>query len=204
MLNREFLSQGGPNPITFVAAAQGSTSTTSLVINKPTGTLQNDLMVVFIYTGNGASWTQPTGWTEVADTGSIAVAYKTAGASEGSSYTFTASKSGTNAGVIVTYRNAAYDVVGTVTTSTSSPLSIPAITLSANASTVLAYVAASSTSSSWSTPTGFSSLSAMTTPVSFGTFGKDNVSSGSTGTVSTTRTGQGIGQAAVLVGIKPS
>ena len=201
MLDRLLLGQTASD-ITFIGVEQSTTSTSSLVVNKPTGTAQGDLMVAILFTTNGASWTQPSGWTEVADTGNIAVAYKVAGASEGSSYTFTAGKTGTQAGIIVTYRNAVYDTVGTVIASTSSPLSIPAITLSANASTVLAFVGATSTST-WSTPTGFSSIYSTTTTVGMALFGKDNVSSGSTGTVSTTRTGQGIGQAAVLVGIKP-
>ena len=203
MLDRMLLGTGGAS-ITLIASTTGSiNSGTSLVINKPTGTTQGDLMVAFMYSSGGGTFTQPSGWTEVVDSG-ICVSYLVAGASEGSSYTFTASKSGVYIGAIVTYRNAVYDAIGTITTSTSTPLSIPAVTLSANGSTVLAYVAASPTSSSWSTPTGFSSISAMTTPASSGLFGQDGVSSGSTGTVSTTRTGQGVNQTAVLVGIKPA
>lgn len=122
---------------TFVAEAsqQNTTNGSSLVINKPTGTQQGDIMVAFMGTsGVNATWTGDTGWTEVADQGSgfsLRVAYKVAGASEGASYTFTASvATGKLAGTIVAYRNAAYDTVSTISEN-------PSVTTNQNYSLVI-------------------------------------------------------------------
>lgn len=125
---------------TFVASAQNATSaTTSLTINKPTGTQQNDLMVAIVQTDASSSWTSPAGWTEVADKGGkpgVSVAYKVAGASEGSNYTFTAGSSGDTTGSILTYRSATYDTVGAFTTG-SSTLTVPGVTVSASQSILI-------------------------------------------------------------------
>lgn len=125
---------------TFVASAQNATSaTTSLTINKPTGTQQNDLMVAIVQTDASSSWTSPAGWTEVADKGGkpgVSVAYKVAGASEGSNYTFTAGSNGDTAGSILTYRSATYDTVGAFTTG-SSTLTVPGVTVSASQSILI-------------------------------------------------------------------
>lgn len=121
-------------------STQRATAGTSLVINKPTGTREGDLMIAFMNIPANSTWTGDTGWTEVADQGtnpSTRIAYKVAGASEGASYTFTSSASSTSSGTIVTYRNAAYDAVGTIT-SAINPLVLSAVTASAKYSRILA------------------------------------------------------------------
>jgi len=76
-------------------ATASNTSTADLVINKPTGTAEGDLLVVTIIqdTSDTTTVTLPDGWTLIHDIASSSsrttVAYKTAGASEGASYTFT-------------------------------------------------------------------------------------------------------------------
>lgn len=130
------------------ASTQNGASGTSLVINKPTGTRENDLMLACMNGAANVTWTGDTSWTEVADQGtnpSTRIAYKVAGASEGSSYTFTASASTTLSGTIVTYRNASYDAVGTIT-SGASPLVLSAVTATVPYSRILASVARSATS----------------------------------------------------------
>lgn len=118
----------GTGPATFIASAQtqNTTNTDLLVINKPTGTVENDLMVaVMASNGNkAATWTGDTGWTEVADQGgttaTVRIAYKVAGASEGASYTFTASTANNLlGGCILTYRGAVYDAIGSFVTGTA-------------------------------------------------------------------------------------
>lgn len=106
----------------FVAVAntQNTASGSSLVISKPTGTAQDDLMIAVMSAGGQSStWTGDTGWTEVADNGNspdLRVAYKVAGASEGSSYTFTFGSSATTlAGSILTYRYGTYDTISSIT-----------------------------------------------------------------------------------------
>lgn len=134
-------NQSGP-----FAIAQASTQTASsstLVINKPAGTREGDLMVACMAASTNVTWTGDTGWTEVADQGanpSTRIAYKVAGASEGASYTFTASNTVNVSGTIVTYRNAAYDAVGSIT-SGAATLAVGSVTASAAFSRILSTVA---------------------------------------------------------------
>ena len=116
-----------PTP-SFIASAstQNTSNTASLIINKPTGTVSGNLMVAFMATNrtSGAAWTPASGWTEIADqvaTPNIAIAYKVAGGSEPSTYTFTFSQpSNIVAGSILTYSGAAYDAIGSFATGTST------------------------------------------------------------------------------------
>jgi hypothetical protein len=112
----------------FVAEANAVTTVAgaSITINKPTGTVENNILIALITSNNtsGVSWTTPAGWTEVSDTGRGLIAYKTAGASEGASYTFTSNDSGAqHRGCIVCYSNVLIDAIGAV--DTTSPF-IPA------------------------------------------------------------------------------
>ena len=110
-------NQDKPTP-EFIASAQRQNASTSanLTIDKPAGTLEGDLMVAFLAAGGG-DWGHPSGWTEVGDTNGYAVSYKVAGASEPSSYTFSLSSSLFRlSGAIVTYRDAAYDAIGSFAT----------------------------------------------------------------------------------------
>lgn len=90
-------------------------ATTDLTMTKPTGTEAGDLMLAVLSKDAGSStYTQPTDWVELEDTGatnrSFMVSYKIAGASEPSDYTFINSATGNNkAGFIITFRNASYD-----------------------------------------------------------------------------------------------
>lgn len=77
-------------------ANSGASTTTSLAINKPSGTLQNDQMIVWMTVtgGTGVTVTAPAGWTSVITTNSTTVYgqrlfRKVATSSEPSSYTFT-------------------------------------------------------------------------------------------------------------------
>lgn len=139
-------NQVGPYPIAQ-ATTQNTSNGTSLVINKPTGTREGDLMVAYLLGGGGTQsspgWSGPTGWTYAVNiVGGAngrpfnAIAYKVAGASEGASYTFTANTSRTLAGTIATYRNAAYDASG-ANTSGLSPLVVTAVTASVDFARVI-------------------------------------------------------------------
>lgn len=123
---------GGPTFIANSAVAESGASKTSLTINKPTGTANNDLMVSFIYTnGLAGGITPPAGWTEVLDSSmstesaNVQICYKTA-SSEGSSYNFTTGTATDITGFIITYRNGAYDTVGSTlpTTTTASSITV--------------------------------------------------------------------------------
>lgn len=182
-------------------------SSTSLVINKPSGTAQNDLMVAIVNVPSTTrTWTPPAGWTDVSPGFGIGVYYKTAGASEGSSYTFTASGSGVNNGIIMTFRNAAWDTIGTSATGTT--ITIPAITLASNNSTVIAF-AREGTSGVYTGDISDDSYTyvykAVTSNASWMavTAIKEGVASGSTGTVSA-GTFNNSGARGFLIGIKPA
>ena len=140
--------QNQPGPILISQASTSGSNQNDLTINKPTGTREGDLMVAVVNNSNTCTWTGDTGWTEVADQGTGAatrIAYKVAGASEGASYAFTQSADGQSSGTIVTYRNAAYDAVGTITSGTD-PLVLSSVTASVTFSRILATVARSSAS----------------------------------------------------------
>jgi len=83
----------------------------SLTINKPAGTIQNDVMIAPIgFSPNTLTITPPAGWTLVrrvdnanANANSLAVYRLTAGAAEPASYTWTFSAAGYLAGGIATF-----------------------------------------------------------------------------------------------------
>lgn len=107
------------------SATDQSQSTNTISVNKPTGTVQDDLLdatfVTFIASPSAApTHTLPSGW-QVAATGTFTLlggsfngrvtrAYKIAGASEGASYAFTAS-----ANCVLTVDIRAYDNPDTAT-----------------------------------------------------------------------------------------
>lgn len=156
-------TQVGPFVVS-VASKENSSNSSSLVISKPTGTREGDLMLALMNSESAITWTGDTGWTEVADQGvapSTRVAYKVAGASEGASYTFTSSSS-TNilSGTIVTYRNAAYDAIGTIQSGTD-PLALSA-TASAPYSRFVSTAANAAGTATITAPAGVKELNSAT------------------------------------------
>lgn len=140
------------------ASAQRAGSYTTLVINKPTGTVEGDLMVAVMGTDGGTStlWTGDTDWNEIADQGSkpsLRIAYKVAGASEAASYTFTTANADDLGGSIVTYRYAAYDTVGAFTTATD-PLILPSVTTAESQCIVIATGLCAASGRNLGTPAG--------------------------------------------------
>jgi hypothetical protein len=78
------------------ATSATAASGTSVAANKPTGTVQGDLLLA-VFTNNNQTVTRPSGWSQLfyvnanattGDVWSTGVYYKVAGASEGASYTF--------------------------------------------------------------------------------------------------------------------
>ncbi len=138
----------------FVASAQTqaplSPTTATVTVNKPAGTVAGDLMVMVGATGSLVrTWTGDTGWVEVADQGAppnLRIAYKVAGSSEPSSYTFTIDTA-TGTGIfacILTYRNAVYDTIGTFATN-ANPLVLPSVNASLDNSVLIACAAGRTT-----------------------------------------------------------
>jgi hypothetical protein len=136
--------------IGFVAAnsANNGAGATTLVINKPAGVVQGDVMLATIAaTGNGAI-TAPSGWTVVTNTpqGTAlrhATYYKVAGAAEGASYSWSLGTSRSAAGGIVDYsgvnQTAPVDASATAT-ATSGNAVAASVTTSAASDQVVASV----------------------------------------------------------------
>jgi hypothetical protein len=102
------------NTITFRAASNGNNGagSSTLVLNKPAGTVANDVMIAHVSAAGAAATTitLPTGWNVIRrdnSTSSVAsVAYfKVAGASEPATYTWTISPSNSASGGIASYYN---------------------------------------------------------------------------------------------------
>lgn len=194
----------------FVASAstQVTTSTQTLTIDKPVGTQENDLMIAVMSSSTAsATWTGDTGWTEVADQGSspdLRIAYKVAGASEGSSYNFTLSSS-TNvmSGAILTYRNADYDTIGAFTTG-ANPLGITSMSPTQSQSLVIAAIARGAAAITITAPTSMTARVTDNDATSPSFIICDQVApKGPTGLRYST-TGSSTAVAGILISIKPT
>jgi len=211
MLFRRITSPGSLKPAQFIAAAQtgNASASTNLIINKPAGTVQGDLMIAVVSrveTASSGNWTPPAGWTETADQGNapgLSIAWKIAGASEGADYTFVHNASKLLAGAILTYRGGAYGVTGAFATATApTAVSAPSITPTAvNALVLAAYAEAAA--ATWTTPSGFTNRVALSTNGGISVSEKSNAAPTATGAISATPSGTGI-CAGILISINPS
>jgi hypothetical protein len=195
-----------PRPTYVSTGAESSAGSGSVVISKPSGLLQGDLMIAFMGVDTSAPFTVPTGWTLAAEYTSrpgTAVMYKTATSSEPATYTFSAT-TGSNllSGCIVVYRGAAYDVAGSFASTAGSTLVTTAVTASASNSVLLAVYCASATgSATFTAPTGMTNrYSDAANRPPFVVYDQD-ISAGSTGTRTLGTNANTVG---VLLTIKPA
>lgn len=176
-------------PYSFIAVASVTAAAEDLVIPKPTGTIEFDLMVAVIQGTSTVAYTLPSGWTIIGpNPTSPTRAFKIAGASEPANYTFGGGNAGIDLAAIVTYRGGKKTI----------PIldGSPAIT-SAAGSTVINYTATSAaqngelllatgtvnTNTTISTPTGYNLRLVLNHTVSgvsrmIAIFDKLNVASG--------------------------
>lgn len=192
--------------IQYIASATTSRTSSgrTLVIDKPTGTAENDLMIAMTCNASG-TYTAPAGWTEVFDSTSRGVFYKVAGASEGSSYTFTNSSSQLQDGFILTFRGAAYDTVGAISAS-NNPSVAPSITVGANDSYVICFASSNLIANNvatfpagWDVKASDSDSSNPSAAVAIKSF-----NAGSSGTVSVSFSNASTFTRSMLVSVKPS
>lgn len=105
--------------IVIESTSSGSSATTSLTLTKPTGTVENDLLVAFIQLSRDSPVdTPPAGWTKREGGGSYSTYhswYKVAGASEPANYTW--SETGENAWYGIIFRVSGVDPVNPLNTS---------------------------------------------------------------------------------------
>lgn len=204
-----------PNPITFIQSGNAQTAVNSganFTLTLSTAPSQNDLIIIVCSSAGPNNnlvndLTNPTGFTEAGEnTGSsIYVAYKVAGASEGTSYVMTNTSAGVRdlSGYIVVYRYAAWDTIGTSPAGGTS-VTVPAITVASNNSLLFIYGRAATASANFTTPSTFTDLyedGDATAPSIY--IGNKSVDSGTTGTFTfTTSTSSTV--RALLFAIKPA
>lgn len=201
------------SPLVSYQTGNNASGLGSLPITKPTGTASGDLLLGVMSVSNGAggaTWTGDTGWTEAIDQGaepSLRVAYKTAGGSEGASYSFTSSLTQAEFGLVLCLRGVTWDVIGaSVTTLTGNgDLVISGVTSGAGADGgwLLACVASADTGSpTHSTPSGMTLIATHTDASGrrISVFMQD-ISAGATGTRTTTIGGTAGANGGILVGL---
>lgn len=177
----------------------------AITIAKPTGTADGDLMVAVMSsrTASNQTWTGDTGWTEVYDQATpanIRVAWKIA-SGEGANYVFTMNGTNPKVATIATYSRAAFDVVGVAGLATN-PLVAPSITVTNNASILLAYFSNGITTIP-GIPSGMTSvISAAYADMSV-RLASQAVNSGATGTRTATNTDTSR-SGSILLSIKPA
>jgi hypothetical protein len=127
------------------------TGGTSITINKPSGTVDGDIMVMFFATNGTGTITPPSGWTNRASLSNgnrKYHVYTRTAASEGSTYTFSFTTTTYTSAIIYSVANAtAYDSIQTATATAASTINVPTITPTGNGSLWIGgfYTAASGT-----------------------------------------------------------
>jgi len=151
--------------ISFRSASSNAAASGSLAINKPTGTVQGDVMFASIaIRPETGTITAPSGWTLVrrvnntnSNENTLATYYKVAGTGEPASYTWSFSTSSGAAGGITTFTGVdtsdPIDVENGQNTANGTTHASPSITTTI-ANTMLVTAHAFSSSTTWSSPAG--------------------------------------------------
>lgn len=193
----------------FESSATASGSSSTLDINKPTGTVEGDLLVAHLYAITGGDSlpdiTAPTGWTfirkdSLGNNRSQGLFYKVAGASEPSSYTF--SDLDDSRGDVVANVGAISRISGVDTTSpidvhggqteTGTSVTAPDITTAVGDALIL-HLGAINNGSTFTPPTGYTEEYDHAQGTSAAQEGSwdTQASAGSTGTASATASSSG-------------
>lgn len=116
---------------TLFSDSENSTSTnqTTLTINKP-AFASSKFLFVSLYNSDDVGIWSSSGWTFIYNTNGKALAYRQGSAD--SSYTFTCSVSSKLMGIITAVSNGAHGTLGNSITSTTSPITIPAVNVTYN------------------------------------------------------------------------
>lgn len=210
-----YLLASTDRPIPVIASsafAYQASGTANLTVSKPSGVVSGDLLVAIMWTartGASRSWTQPGGWTEAYDSGSssnmnMAVAYKVAGGSEPSSYTFTLSNTDRNMqGIILRVPKAAWQAGGPAAAFVLSGGDVSAPSITAARGLLIAVFTGEQANTTYSTPSGMSPFTADSDGSGFShAVFTQEVNNGTTGTrTSGPSTGANSG---ILINLKPA
>ena len=95
--------------ITLVEKSYSGNASGDLTINKPTGTVQGDILVIVIVEVGVTGYSNPSGWTDITNINNgtalrMKVAWRRAGASEGVNYVFTRTGGGATTGIMTALR----------------------------------------------------------------------------------------------------
>lgn len=131
----------------FQSAQTANATTTSLTINKPTGVVQNDLLIATLAARGNTTITAPAGWTQVQRTNNgtnetLAIFYRVATATDiaATNYVFTLSASVGVAGAILRYTGAdpRFPIdASAIATGNSANATAPAVTTTVADTTVV-------------------------------------------------------------------
>lgn len=182
-------ASAGNNTILLGSTSNNNASLSTINLSVPSGAGKGDLLFV-VLSGDSTTetWTGPAGWSERLDANGRAVYSLASYDGTTASYTFTRSASGAKGGIMVCVRNATWRVIGSNSATANNPVA-PAITFTT--SNNMRFAAAYSTTAGlvWSTPSGFTEITAISTNTSIKVV-VDNTLRGAvtTGTVTFTRT----------------
>ncbi len=193
-----------PAGVTLVGFTTASGSSSG-VINKPVGTTSGDIIVLFAWDGNSASWSIGSpGFTDLqaGAASNFGGAYRIAGGSEPSTYFIT--NGGTYTGIIcAVFRGpSAFDAKSTYTyVPAASNITATAVTaVAANCLLIGGFAAGGNVN--LSTPSGMTFIGRATEP-GVGMFYQQLSSTGSTGTRTTTPSVSGYDMGAMMLTLKP-
>lgn len=197
-----------------------SSSSTDVVLSKPTGTAEDDILFALVVDGlTSAPTSAPSGWTKLAEninSGILdycAVYYKMAGASEPSTYTWTWASADSCSGQITTWRGS-FDTAdpidsfsNTAYTISNTTVRAASFTVASDSSPVIFFGAAYTgpTQSTYTPPSGFTERLDTGAGVSyFYLETADNIlSSGSTGVLDATLSNSTTSKHAFAVSLNP-
>lgn len=153
-----FLRAASDKTLSFISSSINRVSTSSsITVTAPSNIQNGDLLVCFFYAATASATTLPTGFTSVYTESStnprINVGYKIA-SSESGNYTFTPASNANLAAAILVYRNASYNVVGTISRPGSTTVSAPSVTSTAPGILIAAFTSSGTTATVSSAPSG--------------------------------------------------
>ena len=210
MLSRSLMMATGRGPQFVSYAAGTNVSSTSLTINRPLSLVSGDMLVAIMGSAQaspGVTWTGAAGWLERLDQGappSLRIATLTAGGSEPSSYTFTASVAAVTFGIILCTRNTQWDVLGSIATlSSSGNLTMTGVT-SAGGILIAAVASDDGAPVAHSTPAGMQVTTTEIPATNIGGISAfyGNVLAGATGTRTSAISNNSNESSGILLGLK--
>jgi hypothetical protein len=203
--------------VTFRSYSTGQADgSKTLTISKPSGVISGDVMLAFFYINpNGQTVTPPSGWTLIANTtyggnDTAYAAYKIAGSSEPTSYSWTVSGGNGAWGAAIacyTGNSPGVDVASSAwSTSSANPLTTASVTNAKGGVLVFAEVNYSSAGAASITgPTGFTNRFDLIADATFDNFAEILVADiargavGATGSVTTTTSSSFFANAGIFI-----